>query len=72
MRVKRCPTTLPLVSLSIKCWAIPASIEIQPMPMQPMPKLMASANIKNPQTNLTRNEEALLSPEEKVIASRTT
>jgi hypothetical protein len=26
---------------------------------------------KDPQTNLTRNEEALLSPTEKVIASRT-
>jgi len=30
---------------------------------------MASA--KNQQTNLTRSEEALLSPEEKVIAART-
>ena len=30
----------------------------------------ARANV-NPNTNLTRNQEALLSPEEKVIASRT-
>jgi hypothetical protein len=38
----------------------------------PMPMKMASnTQQKNPQTNLTRNEEALLSPTEKVIASRT-
>ena len=38
-----------------------------PMPM----KTASNTQIKNPQTNLTRNEEALLSPTEKVIASRT-
>ena len=43
-----------------------------PLGDTPMPKLVASANIKNPQTNLTRTQEALLSPEEKVIAGRTT
>ena len=42
-----------------------------PLSETPMPKLVASVNTKNPQTNLTRNEEALLSPTEKVIASRT-
>ena len=42
-----------------------------PLGNMPMPKLVASANVKNPQTNLTRTEEALLSPEEKVIAGRT-
>ena len=42
-----------------------------PLGSTPMPKLVASVNTKNPQTNLTRNEEALLSPTEKVIASRT-
>ena len=37
-----------------------------------MPMKMASNTTqKNPVTNLTRNEEALLSPTEKVIASRT-
>ena len=46
--------------------------QAQPLGDTPMPKLVASANVKNPQTNLTRTEEALLSPEEKVIASRTT
>ena len=38
----------------------------------PMPMKMSSNTLqKNPQTNLTRNEEALLSPTEKVIAGRT-
>jgi hypothetical protein len=36
-----------------------------------MPKLVANVSQKNPITNLTRNEEALLSPTEKVIAGRT-
>ena len=44
-----------------------------PLGDTPMPMKMASNTTqKNPVTNLTRNEEALLSPEEKVIASRTT
>ena len=38
-----------------------------PMPVQ----MVSNMQQKNPQTNLTRNEEALLSPTEKVIASRT-
>jgi hypothetical protein len=43
-----------------------------PLSNTPMPAQMASNTLqKNPQTNLTRNEEALLSPTEKVIASRT-
>ena len=44
-----------------------------PLPNTPMPVQMASnMQQKNPQSNLTRNQEALLSPTEKVIASRTT
>ena len=43
-----------------------------PLGNTPMPAQMVSnTQQKNPQTNLTRNEEALLSPTEKVIASRT-
>ena len=43
-----------------------------PLGDTPMPVKMASNTLqKDPQTNLTRNEEALLSPTEKVIASRT-
>ena len=46
-------------------------IKTPPLSGTPMPRVeMARANI-NPQTNLTRTEEALLSPEEQVIASRT-
>ena len=47
-------------------------IKTPPLGDTPMPVKMASnTQQKNPQTNLTRNEEALLSPTEKVIASRT-
>ena len=47
-------------------------IQTPPLGNTPMPIQMASnVQQKNPQTNLTRNEEALLSPTEKVIAGRT-
>jgi hypothetical protein len=52
----------------------PLSSKVQTPPLgdTPMPAKIASNTMqKNPVTNLTRNEEALLSPEEKVIASRT-
>jgi hypothetical protein len=44
-----------------------------PLPPTPMPVVnnMQMASAKNPQTNLTGTEEALLSPTEKVIARRT-
>ena len=43
-----------------------------PLGNTPMPVQTATNTQQiNPQTNLTRNEEALLSPTEKVIASRT-
>ena len=43
-----------------------------PLGNMPMPMKMASnVQQKNPITNLTRTEQALLSPEEQVIASRT-
>ena len=46
-------------------------IKTPPLPGTPMPRVQtAQANI-NPITNLTRTQEALLSPEEKIIASRT-
>ena len=49
-----------------------SKIQTPPLGETPMPAKMASnTQQKNPQTNLTRNEEALLSPTEKVIASRT-
>jgi len=49
-----------------------SKVQTPPLPDTPMPKKMASNTQQiNPQTNLTRNQEALLSPTEKVIASRT-
>jgi len=44
--------------------------QVQPLPNTPAPKVQ-TASIKNPTTNLTRTETALLSPTEKVIAGRT-
>ena len=50
-----------------------SKIQTPPLGDTPMPMKMASNTLeKDPQTNLTRNQEALLSPTEKVIASRTT
>jgi hypothetical protein len=49
-----------------------ANIQTPPLGTTPMPFKMASnAMQKDPQTNLTRTETALLSPTEKVIAGRT-
>ena len=48
-----------------------AKIQTPPLPATPMPKLAANTQQKNPQTNLTRTEQALLSPSEKIIAGRT-
>jgi hypothetical protein len=36
-----------------------------------MPKLTQNTQQKDPTTNLTRTEQALLSPSEKIIAGRT-
>ena len=48
-------------------------ISTPPLPKTPMPVVNNAqmAMAKNPQTNLTRTEEALLSPAEKIIAGRT-
>jgi len=50
-----------------------SSIQTPPLGDTPMPVVnnVQMASAKNQQTNLTRSEEALLSPEEKVIAART-
>ena len=46
-------------------------VQTPPLPGTPMPRVKtAQANI-NPTTNLTPTQEALLSPEEKIIAGRT-
>ena len=46
-------------------------IQTPPLGQTPMPKLAQNTQQKDPQTNLTRTEEALLSPSEKIIAGRT-
>ena len=47
-----------------------AQIQTPPLPNTPQPRVQ-SVQQRNPITNLTRTEQALLSPEEQVIASRT-
>ena len=46
-------------------------IQTPPLPASGQPIVRTAAANVNPNTNLTRTQEALLSPEEKVIASRT-
>jgi hypothetical protein len=48
-----------------------SKIQTPPLGQTPMPKLAANTQQKDPQTNLTRTEQALLSPSEKIIAGRT-
>ena len=49
-----------------------ANIQTPPLPNMTMPVVQTARANVNPNTNLTPTQEALLSPEEKVIASRTT
>jgi len=50
-----------------------SKVQTPPLGNTPMPMKMASnTQQKNPITNLTRTQEALLSPSEKIIAGRTT
>ena len=48
-----------------------AKIQTPPLGDTPQPKMSANTQLKDPRTNLTRSEQALLSPTEKVIAGRT-
>jgi hypothetical protein len=48
-----------------------SKIQTPPLGNTPMPKLAANTQQKDPTTNLTRTEQALLSPSEKIIAGRT-
>ena len=48
-----------------------ANIQTPPLPNMAMPVVQTARVNVNPNTNLTRTQEALLSPEEKIIASRT-
>ena len=49
-----------------------ADIQTPPLSSTPMPIVQTARANVNPNTNLTRTQEALLSPEEKIIASRRT
>ena len=51
----------------------PNLINLGAVPTNPMPRVNMAQTMqqKNPITNLTRTEEALLSPSEKIIAGRT-
>jgi hypothetical protein len=48
-----------------------SSMQTPPLPNLPSPRIMAQTQQKDPNTNLTQTETALLSPTEQVIASRT-
>ena len=48
-----------------------SKIQTPPLGNTPMPKFAANTQQKDPITNLTRTEQALLSPSEKIIAGRT-
>ena len=48
-----------------------AEIQTPPLGDTPMPVVQTAQLNVNPNTNLTRTQEALLSPSEKIIASRT-
>ena len=48
-----------------------SSFNMSALPQNPMPNIQPTAQNVDPRTNLTRTEQALLSPEEQVIASRT-
>jgi len=49
-----------------------AELQTPPLPVTPMPNVNVAAANTVPNTNLTRTQQALLSPEEQVIASRRT
>ena len=47
----------------------PLTVQTPPLPNMPQP-VVRTASVVNPNTNLTRTQEALLSPEEQVIAGK--
>ena len=64
-------SSLPTENRSVQTARLP-DIQTPPLPNTPMPMVQTVRANVNPNTNLTPTQEALLSPEEKVIASRTT
>ena len=49
-----------------------SNVQTPPLPNMPPPRIMAQTQQKDPNTNLTETQQALLSPEEQIIASRIT
>jgi len=71
-QLKKIPSLLKDIALPGGVPGFSSKPQAPPLGDMPMPKKMvANVQQKNPQTNLTQNEEALLSPTEKVIAART-
>jgi len=63
-------SSVPAEDTSIQTTRLP-EIQTPPLGNTPMPIVQTARANVNPNTNLTQTQEALLSPEEKVIASRT-
>ena len=63
-------SSVPTEDTSIQTTRLP-EIQTPPLPITPQPIVQTARADINPNTNLTRTETALLSPEEQVIASRT-
>jgi len=62
-------SSVPTEDRSIQTTRLP-EIQTPPLPNMAMPVVQTARADVNPNTNLTRTQEALLSPEEKIIASR--
>ena len=62
-------SSIPAEDRSVQTARLP-EINTPPLGNTPMPVAQTARADVNPNTNLTRSQEALLSPEEKIIASR--
>ena len=62
-------SSIPTEDRSVQTARLP-EINTPPLGNTPMPVVQTARADVNPNTNLTRSQEALLSPEEKIIASR--
>jgi len=63
-------SSIPRVDKNIQTTQLP-EIQTPPLPNTPMP-VVRTAALPGTNTNLTRTQQALLSPEEQIIASRRT
>ena len=70
-RLSRISLDDPYPSLGIELKERMSTFNTGALPQMPMPNIQPTPQQINPTTNLTQTEQALLSPEEQVIASRT-